>query len=130
MHASSSIQHLCNYKTLLNLLYVHVVVSADKAPNNHVFVCKSHYIDCLETELSLDNLLCTPYIYLDYPFGIFSIKFVIWSIPRDTVMFSFCINGSSCISRPRVLSAVIVFSVSKNYGCWVGRVVLLSISTV
>ena len=36
----------------LSLLHdKYVIVSADKAPNNIVFVCKSHYIDCLMKEL-------------------------------------------------------------------------------
>ena len=30
------------------------------APNNIVFVCKSHYIDCLIKELGIDNLLGNP----------------------------------------------------------------------
>jgi hypothetical protein len=34
-----------------------VIVSADKAPNNIVFVCKSHYIYCLVKELGIDNSL-------------------------------------------------------------------------
>ena len=33
------------------------IVSADKAPNNIVFVCKSHYIDCLIKELGIDTLV-------------------------------------------------------------------------
>ena len=36
------------------------VVSADKTPNNIVFVCKSHYIDCLIKELGIDNSLGNP----------------------------------------------------------------------
>jgi hypothetical protein len=36
------------------------IVSADKAPNNIVFVCKSHYIDCLIKELGIDNSLGNP----------------------------------------------------------------------
>ena len=31
-----------------------------KAPNNNVFVCKSHYIDCLIKELGIDNSLDNP----------------------------------------------------------------------
>jgi hypothetical protein len=35
----------------LSLLHdKYVIVSADKAPNNVVFLCKSHYIDCLIKE--------------------------------------------------------------------------------
>jgi hypothetical protein len=42
----------------LSLLHgKYVIVSADKAPNNIVFVCKSHYIDCLIKELGIDNSL-------------------------------------------------------------------------
>jgi hypothetical protein len=37
-----------------------VIVSADKAPNNIVFVCKSHYIDCLIKELCIDNSFENP----------------------------------------------------------------------
>ena len=33
----------------------HVIVSADKAPNDIVFLCKPHYIDCLIKELGIDN---------------------------------------------------------------------------
>ena len=40
------------------------IVSADKAPNNIVFVCKSHNIDCLIQELGIDNSLGNPtYMY-------------------------------------------------------------------
>ena len=43
----------------------YVVVPADKAPNNIVFVCKSHYIDYLIRELGIDNSPVNPtYIYL------------------------------------------------------------------
>ena len=45
----------------LSLLHdKYVIVSADKAPNNIVFVCKLHYIDCLIKELSIDNSLGNP----------------------------------------------------------------------
>ena len=43
----------------------YVVIPADKAPNNIVFVCKSHYIDYLIRELGIDNSPVNPtYIYL------------------------------------------------------------------
>ena len=38
----------------------YVIVSAEKAPSNIVFVCKSHYIDCLIKELGIDNSLGDP----------------------------------------------------------------------
>ena len=38
----------------------YVIVSADKAPNNIGFVCKSHYIDCLIKELGINNSLGNP----------------------------------------------------------------------
>jgi hypothetical protein len=38
----------------------YVIVSADKAPSNIVFVCKSHYKDCLITELGIDTLVGNP----------------------------------------------------------------------
>ena len=38
----------------------YVIVSADKAPNNIVIVCKSHYIDCLIKELGIDTLVDNP----------------------------------------------------------------------
>jgi len=42
----------------LSLLHdKYVIVSADKAPNNIIFVCKSHYIDCLIKELGIANSL-------------------------------------------------------------------------
>jgi hypothetical protein len=45
----------------LSLLYdKYVIISADKAPSNIVFVCKSHYIDCLIKELGIDNSLGNP----------------------------------------------------------------------
>ena len=36
------------------------VFPADKAPNNIVFVCNSHYIDCLIKEMGIDNSLDNP----------------------------------------------------------------------
>jgi hypothetical protein len=36
------------------------IVSADKAPNNIVIVCKSHYIDGLIKELGIDTLVGNP----------------------------------------------------------------------
>ena len=40
----------------LSLLHdKYVIVSAGKSPNNIVFVCKWHYIDCLIKELGNDN---------------------------------------------------------------------------
>ena len=33
----------------------YVIASADQAPNNFAFVCKSHYVDCLVKELGIDN---------------------------------------------------------------------------
>ena len=45
----------------LSLLHnKYVIVSADKTTNNIVFVCKSHYIDCLIKELGIDNSLVNP----------------------------------------------------------------------
>ena len=45
----------------LSLLHdKYVIVSTDKAPNNIVCVCKSHYIDCLIKELGIDNSLGNP----------------------------------------------------------------------
>ena len=42
----------------LSLLHdKYVIVSPGKAPNNIVFVSKSHYIDCLIKELGIDNSL-------------------------------------------------------------------------
>ena len=43
-----------------HLFFLHdkyVIVSADKAHNNIVFVCKSHYVDCLIIEIDIDNSL-------------------------------------------------------------------------
>ena len=33
----------------------YVIVPADKASNNIVFVCKAHYINCLIKELGIDS---------------------------------------------------------------------------
>ena len=43
-------------KHLSHLHDKYVVVPADKAPNNILFVCKSHYIDRLIKELGIGNL--------------------------------------------------------------------------
>ena len=50
--------NVANHLSVLHDKYV--IVSADKAPNNIVFVCKSHYIDCLIKELHIDNSLGNP----------------------------------------------------------------------
>ena len=51
----------CGVVKHLSLLHdKYVIVSVDKAPNNIVFVCKSHYIDCLIKELGIDNSLGNP----------------------------------------------------------------------
>jgi hypothetical protein len=57
---STSIFKDPNVAKHLSLLHDKYVVSADKAPNNIVFVCKSHYVDCLITELCIDNSLGNP----------------------------------------------------------------------
>ena len=58
LHQSLKTQMLLN--TCLSLLDKYVFVSADKAPNNTVFVCKSHCIDCLIKELGIYNSLGNP----------------------------------------------------------------------
>ena len=50
--------NVANHLSLLHDKYV--IVSADKAPNNIVFVFKSHYIDCLLKELGIDNSFGNP----------------------------------------------------------------------
>jgi hypothetical protein len=58
---STSIFKDPNVAKHLSLLHdKYVIVSADKATNDIVFVCKSHYIDCLIHELGIDNLLGNP----------------------------------------------------------------------
>jgi hypothetical protein len=52
--------NVAKHLSLLHDKYVIVSGSADKATNNIVFVCKSHYIDCLIQELGIDNLLGNP----------------------------------------------------------------------
>ena len=47
-----------NHLSLLHDKYA--IVSTDKAPNNIVLVCKSHYLDCLIKELGIDNSLSNP----------------------------------------------------------------------
>ena len=47
-------------KTLSTLHDKYVVVPADKASNNIVFVCKKYYIECLIKELGLNNSTCNP----------------------------------------------------------------------
>jgi hypothetical protein len=50
--------NVAKHQSLLHDKYV--IFSADKAPNNIVFVCKSHYIDCLITELGIDTSVGNP----------------------------------------------------------------------
>ena len=58
---STSIFKDPNVARHLSLLHdKYVIVSADKPPNHIVFVCNSHYIDCLIKELGIDNLLGNP----------------------------------------------------------------------
>ena len=47
-------------KTLSTLHDKYVVIPADKASNNIVFVCKNYYIECLIKELGLNNSTCNP----------------------------------------------------------------------
>ena len=49
--------HVAKHLSHFNNKYV--VVHADKAPNNVVFVCKSHCIYCLIKEVDIDNALGT-----------------------------------------------------------------------
>jgi hypothetical protein len=58
---STSIFKDPNVAKHLSLLHdKYVIVSAEKAPNNIVFVCKSHYIDCLIKELGINISLGNP----------------------------------------------------------------------
>ena len=53
--------NVAKHLSLLHDKYkMYVIVFADKAPNNIVFVCKLHYVDCLIKELGIDNLLGNP----------------------------------------------------------------------
>jgi len=56
---SSKVGSIFNDKGVVdNLTYLHnkyVVVPADKASKNIVFVCKTYYIDCLVKELGINN---------------------------------------------------------------------------
>ena len=55
---STSIFKDPNVAKHLSLLHdKYVIISADKAPNNIVFVCISHYVDYLIKELSIGNSL-------------------------------------------------------------------------
>jgi hypothetical protein len=55
---STSIFKDPNVAKHLSLLHdKYVIVSAENAPINIVFVCKSHYIDCLIKELGIENSL-------------------------------------------------------------------------
>ena len=47
-------------KTLSTIHDKYVVVPADKAPNNIVFICKRYYIQCLIDELGIDSSLGNP----------------------------------------------------------------------
>ena len=44
----------------INLHVRYVVVLLDNVPTNIDFVCKSHYIDCLIKEFSIENPLDNP----------------------------------------------------------------------
>ena len=58
---STSIFKDPNVAKHLSLLHdKYVIVSADKAPINIVSACKSHYIDCVITELGIHNSLGNP----------------------------------------------------------------------
>jgi hypothetical protein len=46
--------NVANHLSVLHDKYV--IVSADKAPNNIVCVCKSHYVDCLIKKLDIDPI--------------------------------------------------------------------------
>jgi hypothetical protein len=59
-HAKSVFKDPSVARHLSELHDKYVVVPADKAPNNIVFVCKSHYIGCLIKELGIDNSLGNP----------------------------------------------------------------------
>jgi len=59
-HATSIFKDPNVAKHLSDLHDEYVVVPADKAPNNIVFICKSHYINCLINELGIDNSLGNP----------------------------------------------------------------------
>ena len=56
-HATSIFKDLKVAKHLSYLDDKYVVVPADKAPNNIVFVCKTHYINCLINEQGIDTSL-------------------------------------------------------------------------
>ena len=56
-HATSILKDPNVAKHLSYLHDKYVVVSTDKTPNNIVFVCKTHYINCLINELGIDNSL-------------------------------------------------------------------------
>ena len=47
-------------KCLSDLHDKYVVVPADKAANNVVFVCKSYYYECLIKELEIESVSSTP----------------------------------------------------------------------
>ena len=51
-------QNVAEHLSLLHDKYV--IVSVDNAPNNIVFLCKSHYIDCLIKEIGIDTLVGNP----------------------------------------------------------------------
>ena len=46
---------LNDHQVISNLADLHVIVPADKAPNNVNFVCKTYYLSCLKKDLDLDN---------------------------------------------------------------------------
>jgi hypothetical protein len=50
--------NVAKHPSLLHDKYV--IVSTGKSPNNIVYVCKWHYINCLIKELGNDNLVGNP----------------------------------------------------------------------
>ena len=69
-----------------------VIVPADKAPNNIVFVCKRHYIDCLMNELGFNNTHGNP-------------TYTPIIIPKEDILenhksvlssFGICVNDDNC----------------------------------
>jgi len=58
-HQLLFIRSMFNFKDVVDKLTdlhsKYVVVPADKASNNNVFVCKTYYIDCLVEDLVINN---------------------------------------------------------------------------
>ena len=106
-HVLLHIAYVAKHPSLLHDKYV--IVSADKAPNNIVCVCKSHYIDCLIKELGINMSLGNP-IYTPTTLT----KEEILDNHRSVLCFMFGIS-----TKDEELDLPSLYWIPKLHNCWV-----------